>query len=248
MKQTPLRGWKKRAVQIYEGFPGVNTLSRQSYLLLISLLLLSAIGFITAYTLEIISIDIVFWLFLIVGVGTLPIGLGVSIYHIACYRRVKKYFSEAVTGDSNTPENLTGIKTDYYLGKYFSSLPNQIMSLGVIPLILGIISIILEEYQPAVVVINGNVVNVVTTLMLVGAFAEAIAFLFGFLFPEADGYSYDPGHDEIADQNTGVISSDQSATIDMSSKAEKADRLTKEELREVLTDLTNNISIRLESK
>lgn len=77
-------------------------------------------------------------------------------------------------------------KLDNCLGLFFAPVPRRIMSLGVIPIIFAIAGIIISVKHPNVPKFPIIKIDILLFLIILGSITEAIAFFFGFYFPEPE--------------------------------------------------------------
>jgi len=200
-----IRDYNKATSALLSGFSAGDRvderfeLKRVLYFLSVLVTLLSFVILIPDYPIGNLTItDLMFAIFFISGIASLFAAIIVAYGDYRDFEKVKKIFEDAVAKKINmTSEDIKALpdssevksefnyKVGSLLGEYYSPLINQIMSIGVVPIILGIIVLILSDLtsiEPYFFYIN-----ITTALLLIGGCMEAMAFLIGFFFPEGAG-------------------------------------------------------------
>jgi hypothetical protein len=200
-----IRDYNKATAALLSGFSAGDRvderfeLKRVLYFLGTLLALLSLVILIPDYPIGNLTItELMFTIFFLGGILSLFAAIIVAYGDYRDFDKVKSIFEEAAAkkfnlskdeilakSDDNEIKEKFKFKVGTLLGEYYSPLINQIMSIGVVPIILGIIVLILADLtsiEPYFFYIN-----ITTALLLIGGCMEAMAFLIGFFFPEGAG-------------------------------------------------------------
>lgn len=181
----------------------------------------------------------IYEMFLIIGFLAVLVGLVTILKRMIFFGEVKDFFLKYIKITHNVEDEDTINKlVDELLGYYHAPLTNRIMSLGVIPIILGIIALILTDLNNDEPEAFGRV-NVVYALLLLGGTTEGLAFLFGFLYPDSTSRSH-------PSKLLGVMNKGQMHpgpnSVSNNPETPKSD-LSSDNLHEALTEIINKTKV-----
>ena len=176
---------------ILRGDTHVNRLDKKNELLFLAGLFIIVLLFILVFSIM-GNYNSLFILFLFLGAVTFVVALLTPLVKIFQFNAIRDDFKSGIR--KALEEKFPGREANdaeverlhpVCMGVYFSSLPRMIMSIGVIPMIFSIVGIILsvEHNPPKIPIIK---INPLTLLIILGGVTEAIAFFFGYVWPEED--------------------------------------------------------------
>jgi hypothetical protein len=223
------------AKRVYDGGNGDRLINNRNHLST----LMGALGSILVGMIIAIRFpdsNIIFICMFLAGVGAILIAFLTVLKRWVFFKEIEDYFTSRVKVDERYEKKSQNEQMQIiheYLGMYFSTLTGRIMSIGVIPIIAGIIVIILADLSsdPSATILFQNTAyrfDIIFILLLLGGATEALAFFFGFLFPDATNKKINVGS---PDSETPPITSPPIPTI------------TRQDIEDVVVEKLNNVQV-----
>jgi hypothetical protein len=211
------RDWKKTTQALLDGYPVSNRIDKRGELTMIMLLCLLPFSTLLVFLDNgdgILSTERIFTVIFSVGVVLPFFAFIVALKEWRDFKHVEEEFKKItnnqlgiVESKKNEDPEWEKLAVQYenklgsYLGKYYQPLITQVMNIGVVPIILGIIALILSDLtstEPYMTLFSIEI-NIIMALLLIGGTMEVLAFFFGFMFPDESNNKHHS--DEIAIKN-----------------------------------------------
>lgn len=166
----------------------VNKLDKKEELFFLSVLFITIIALVFFFAIN-ENYSGLYSMFFILGLLAFVIALFLPFIEYARFSSIRRLIVDELEIDerfSDLNEDAKERKLKNCLGLFFAPVPRRIMSLGVIPIIFAIAGIIISVQHPNVPKFPIIKIDILLFLIILGSITEAIAFFFGFYFPEPE--------------------------------------------------------------